>query len=157
MPRNTPKTWMPNTILTAVDMNEQVRDNLKALGDPWTPYTPALNGSSSAGSVLGWYQATGKAIRFNIAVTFGGTVAPGSGNITLGLPVPMARGALPRFPVGLAVVCDISANSYTGRTAIRAGSDTIALMDQSGALVTWGFFGWAAGDTIFVEGAYEAA
>ena len=39
-----PRTWTDGETVTAVLLNTHVRDNLKAIGDAWTAYTPALTG-----------------------------------------------------------------------------------------------------------------
>jgi hypothetical protein len=89
-----PRTWLAGEDPTAALFNVQIRDNLKAIGDPWTAYTPVLTGSTTNpvlgnGSLVGAYLQAGKLVLWRFSFTSGTTTTYGSGNYVITLPVAM--------------------------------------------------------------------
>jgi hypothetical protein len=79
-------------------MNTHVRDNLKAIGDAWTEWTPTVIQSGTCTDVTityAKYVAAGKLITGAVKVTFtGATGAVGNNAITVSLPVTAATSGL---------------------------------------------------------------
>lgn len=159
-----PATWVANTILTAAQLNEQVRDNLKAIGDPMTSYTPTWSAITTPpaignGTITGKYLAAGKFIRFRVTIAMGSTTTYGSGQYTVSLPFA-AHGS------GIQIVDTLAfgGTSYFGKGRITAGATAVGLYTPATTagdldrLVTATVpFAFANGDSITVCGTYEAA
>lgn len=156
-----PRTWVAGEVPSASTFNTHVRDNLKAIGDPWTAYTPALSGwTKGNGTLNGWAMTAGKLIHYRIEYTVGSTDTL-SGTLSISLPATARWSATPLTalpPVGQATLRDVSGGVGRSRHAILLTSSTIAIVDESFAGVTatvpWT---WATGDLIVVNGTYEAA
>ena len=78
-----PATAVAGTTATAAWFNQYVRDNLKAIGDPWTAYTPTITNVTSS-TLTAKYVAAGKWVTVRFVFTL--TAAP-TGTVTLSLPV----------------------------------------------------------------------
>ncbi|WP_051486251.1 hypothetical protein [Nocardioides sp. J54] len=159
---NTPSTWTAGSVLTAAQLNAQLRDNMKAIGDPWTPYTPSwtaitTNPTIGNGTLTGAYMQAGQLVHFRIALTIGSTTNTGSGGYAFSLPVATA---LPSTScMGGGGVCfDTSAAARRFRFLYVTDASRIRLMDADGAIVATNVpFTWATGDTLHIAGSYEAA
>lgn len=157
-----PRTWVAGEVPSATTFNTHVRDNLKAVGDAWATYTPALTQwTLGNGTVSGRFLSAGKLTHYSIRLTFGSTTASGgSGILTLSLPVAAEMGSnVTAFPpVGWASLRDISAPAQRQWMAVLNGASTILIADASltpiQATIPWT---WAAGDLLVVNGTYEAA
>jgi hypothetical protein len=83
-------TWTTGQVPTAANFNEQIRDNLNAMGDHtgWTTYAPALTGSVSnpnPAAKKGQYLRVGNLVLYSYHIQSGTTV--GSGDYSVSLPV----------------------------------------------------------------------
>lgn len=92
-----PRTWTAGERLTAALLNLQVRDNLKAIGDPWDAYTPSwtaatTNPSVGNGSLVGAVRQMGSLVHFRLLLTAGSSTTFGSGAWKMTLPVIPAPG-----------------------------------------------------------------
>lgn len=159
---NTPSTWTAGAVLAAAQLNAQVRDNMKAIGDPWTAYTPQWIGATTNpvignGSITGAYMQAGKFVNFRIRIVMGTTTTYGAGAYTFGLPVPAIVG------IDNAVDCnvflkDVSAGTRALRTAYFNTASLIAPCDAAGVLINSAApWAWASTDIISITGTYEAA
>lgn len=153
---NSPSTWLPNAILTAAQLNAQLRDNMKALGDPWPTYAPTLSGITLGnGTLAGRYRAIGKTIDYTVTIVLGNTSSV-TGIIFFSPPVT-PRTMQDRSPVGMAVLGDVSSGARRIWFAAGGGA-SFAINDAAAALANntnpWT---WATGDFIEVRGTYEAA
>ena len=107
-----PRTWVAGETVTAAVMNAHVRDNLKAIGDAWTSYTPTLaqGASTNIAKTVTYakYVAAGKLIicQVRLAPTAAGTAGS---PITITLPVTAATSAL---IVGSGAYSDTGTNLY---------------------------------------------
>lgn len=157
-----PRTWLAGERLTALLQNQQLRDNLKALGDPWTAYTPVLAGTTNPvignGSLLGAYVQVGKLIHYRWSFTSGTTTTYGSGPYVISLPVAMNNPT--GYPAGILVVQNGS--TFYNRILFSTGSATqMSGADQAG--VRWSAtspytpVAAAAGQRWSGYGTYEAA
>jgi hypothetical protein len=90
----TPTTapWLAGHEPTSAELVTQVTNNLKALGDPWTAYTPAwtantTNPTIGNGTITGTYRAAGKCITFRLVIVAGTTTGWGAGAYRFSYPV----------------------------------------------------------------------
>ena len=162
-----PRTWVTGETVTAAVMNAHVRDNLKAIGDAWTSYTPALAGTGWAignGTVAGGYIQAGKLVVFRASITFGSTSTYGaSATPTISLPVT-ANSAFTNDGFDCQLI-DTGTLRYSG-VAVFDGSTTVLSIfavlasgtyaSQTGCRSTIPHT-WASTDKIVVSGVYEAA
>lgn len=151
-----PRTWVAGETVTAALLNTHVRDNLKAIGDPLTSYTPSYTGLTIGNAtVTAKYLQAGKLVIGEVKIVFGSTSSFSAG-FTVTLPV---AAAVINLPVGSIYLNDTSAGANrTGAALVQSGGTTVAFIDGAGALVTntspWT---WANGDTISFPFTYEAA
>ena len=151
-----PRTWVAGEKPSAATLNTHIRDNLKAIGDAWTAYTPTLtNWTLGNGTIVGAYSQAGKTVHWRVKYTAGST-STYVGNATFSLPATVT-GSPFAFPVGRATLADISAGTRATRTALSTDGTTFLLRDEAGvtvnATIPWT---WATGDIIEVCGTYEA-
>lgn len=158
-----PRTWAPGEDLTAANFNTHVRDNLKAIGDAWTAYTPTLTWTSSSFTFTrsGRYMQAGKLVHFWAkAVISGGTYGSGTGAPTLSLPVTAYTldglyGSIGGFYL------DSGTNYY--RINAGGASTTTVSMPYPGtngvntSPTSTVPFTWTTNDGFFIAGTYEAA
>jgi transcription elongation factor len=91
-----PRTWVAAETVTAALFNAHLRDNLKAIADPWVSYTPAWTSSGTApalgnGTIVGASRTLGpKTVHFYILLTMGSTTTYGTGTYRLSLPTAAA-------------------------------------------------------------------
>jgi len=154
-----PRTWAPAEVVTAALLNTHLRDNLKAIGDPWTSFTPTLTSSGTQPaptSQVGAYLQAGQLVIFRFEITMSATV--GTGTYSIALPVSAEAGLFPAS-FGVATVYDVSAGTLYTRTILTAGGlTTCVLNDNAGARVAAGVpMAFASGDIIAGYGLYEAA
>lgn len=164
---STPATWVAGAVLTAAQLNAQLRDNLNAAFplavDAWTAYTPTLTQSATVTKTVTYakYQRVGRLIvvQGNLAVTGAGTAANA---VTVGLPVTAAVGGF--MVVGSGYIQDASAGAvnYSG-IAVLASTTTMVFANAQGA-ATNGLLGvggfaaaLAAGDVVTYAATYESA
>lgn len=156
----TPTNFAAGAVLTAAQLNAQVVGNMKAIGDPWTSFTPTWTASTTNptvgnGSLQGFYMQAGKLVHFRIRVTFGSTSTVGSGTYFWTLPVSSVS---THIAVAQAFIRNSAGSTRAYRFARTSASGIIALEDASGAAVTHAVpLAWATGDIIDINGTYEAA
>lgn len=167
MAYTTPPTFVAGNTLTAAQLNTYLRDNFKALGDPWTAYgsgaswtatttNPVLNN----GTWIGKYIQINKLVKFYAQITIGSTTTFGSGQYQIALPVAPLSG--PRF-------------TFTGHIQdFGTGNHPLWGINQTGSTVDLRHLPATAGaaflatgptspitlttnDVIFLSGEYEAA
>lgn len=162
---NTPTTWTAGAVLTATQLNEQVRDNLKVIGDHWASYAPAWTGSVtdpdiSNGTITGAYMAAGNLIAFRIAIFMGPTTDFGSGSWRLALPFPASTGVRWNFT---GVARDTSSGDFYPLHTFATGSPLTIGVDGTSAggplrsITPTVPFTWANTDELHLHGVYEAA
>lgn len=154
-----PRTWVAGTVVLAAWMNE-VRDSLKAIGDPWTAYTPTwtasgVNPTLGNGTITAASITAGKLTIIRIVLTFGSTTTAGTGVYAWTLP---ATALVAYQPIGMAVVRDVSVPANVPRVAYLPTTTTISCFTEAGAHIDNNTpYTWATGDTIKIQGTYEAA
>jgi len=92
----TPRTWVAAEVVTAANMNTEVRDALTGIQAAWTAFTPTWTSSGTApaignGTLSGRYSRIGKTVHMEIHFLAGSTTTFGTGNYSLSLPVTAAN------------------------------------------------------------------
>lgn len=159
-----PPTFVANNILTAAQMNTYLRDNFKALADPWTAYTPTwtaltTNPSVGNGTLGGAYMKVGRFVHFRIKLTTGSTTTYGSGAYRFALPTAITSAYYIQYaPLGGAMLRDDSVSTKYLRHATAGSTSTVAILDDAGVDTAPTVpFTFAVGDTIVLQGFYESA
>lgn len=152
----TPRTWVAGEKPSAATLNTHIRDNLAAIGDAWTSYTPTTtNVTLGNGTLTAAYGQAGKLVWFRVKLTFGSTTAlTGSPTFTLPVNATAAR----RFTFD-ASLYDASAGSpHKGAFAVNSSASAISIRDDASvALGAAAPFAWTTSDEIYLSGIYEAA
>ncbi len=161
MAYTTPRTWVAGEVLTAAQLNEQIRDNLTAafpLGvGAWTDYTPSLtNVTQGNGTVAARYAQFGTTVHFRFKLTFGSSTAfTGSPEFTL--PVTASEWIQ---VVGSGYAIDANGPNYLTHTYLASDTNFRNVLDSqasTAALNATVPFTWASGDILVCFGTYEAA
>lgn len=152
-----PNIFTSGTALPAAELNK-VRDSLKAVGDPWTAYTPVWTASTTNptlgnGTLTGAYMQAGKLVIWRLKLTFGSTTTVGSGTWSFTLP---ATAASTTEASGSGLARDDSAVAYTP-LVVRAAGGVFDLVGPSSRVNNASPYVWATLDTITASGVYEAA
>lgn len=163
----TPRTWVAGETVTAALMNTHVRDNLKAVGDPWVAYTPAWTSSGTApalgnGTIAGGYVDRGNTVDFRLKMTLGSTSTVGTGTYRFSIPfaTTLAAGSV---IAGAASFEDVGTAFYPCMFRRASTDTTIELLYPvvAGAVVNSGVVGAATpvvpgnGDIYYAAGTYE--
>lgn len=153
-----PRTWVAGEKPSAATYNTHIRDNFKAIGDPWPSYTPTVgawtvnNGVVTASAVV-----VGKLILGQIKYVVGSTDTK-AGTITFTLPAAPLSTLSIGATLGTAGLVDTSAAARAFRIIRMAASSEIVMSDEAGASVTntvpWT---WATGDEMYLSFQYQAA
>lgn len=168
----TPKTWVAGDVLTAAQLNAELRAALLGafpLGPPdvaWTPWTPTfVNMTVGNGTLTAVYSRTGRRIFFYIKFVFGSTSAMGT-SPTYTLPVAAAA----RYDnttldvLGTVMILDSATANFAG-VSMYGSSTTgvIQVLNASATFVTVNGLSatapmvWAVNDGFVIYGVYEAA
>lgn len=161
----TPRTWVAAEVVTALEMNTEIRDALTGIQAAWTAYTPTLTNITigTGGTIVGNYLQIGKTIKFRFILTLGtGGALTGGAQISLPVNALAALGSN-NFPAGISSLRDSSASAtvYGGCRMLAAANGvaptynvTATTSSDCTATAPWT---WAVGDTIWCAGEYEAA
>lgn len=150
-----PRTWVAGEKPTASTLNTHIRDNLKAIGDAWTSYTPTLgNWTLGNGTLTGHSMQAGKLFTARVKLTAGTTtVFAGSPTITL----PSAVAAV-RNVAGQVMMYDDSAGAYHGGWAFNSGTSTLLFRNDASAVLSSTVpFSWANLDVLLATVTGELA
>ncbi|MFC0628538.1 hypothetical protein [Kribbella deserti] len=157
-----PRTWLAGEDPTAALLNIQLRDNLKAIGDPWTSYAPTWTSTGTApaignGTITGKYMRAGKLVIGRFQLVMGSTTTYGTGSWLVGLPVAAAEGF--PFAFGTVQCFDASATLNHSRVLQSSGSTSaLVAADAAGVRVTnLAPFTWTTSDRLAGIFSYEAA
>lgn len=154
-----PRSWVADEVVTADVMNTHVRDNLKAIGDAWTSYTPTLSqgASTNIAKTVNYakYVAAGKLIIVSVKVSATAAGTAGSA-IKLTLPVTAATTDF----LGTGLYFDSGTATY-GATAFVDTTTTVALYrtdtNPTNYIGADPNFAVASGDVLRLYLSYEAA
>jgi hypothetical protein len=152
-----PRTWVSGEVVTAALLNTHVRDNLKAIGDPWGTWTPTLTGFTVSSSQA-YYRQAGKTIHASYIATLSSVV---SATMAVSLPVAAARAPSSplRLPIGVVHALDQGVARRNGLVCLAASATVIEFWSDN-ASSPWAAtqpFTWASGDEIGFSITYEGA
>lgn len=161
-----PSTWVAAAVLTAAQLNQQLRDNMLSLST-WTAYTPTWANTTLGTTGLvnsAKYIVAGKVVTVKFQLTFG-TGGSFTGVPSMSLPAGLAPASSAICGLGAAIADDTSAGAAARRSitvyqnSVSAVVAFLANGDDAGTkIVTTGTpFTWAAGDTLAGTFTYEAA
>lgn len=148
-----PRTWVSGEVPPATTWNTHIRDNLKAIGDPWTAYTPTLTGFT-ASTNAGKYVLAGKLAHIVVRCVL--NAAP-TGTMTVGLPTP-ALSTTGGY-TGLVTAGDAGTANYVGAVVLNNTTSVLFIPAPSsgGVFNATTPFTWVSGDTLNFSFTYEAA
>lgn len=164
-----PSTWVSGAILTAAQLNTQLRDNMLAIGDAWTSYTPTwTNVTVGNATQASAYMNAGKLYVVRISLTFGSTTSiSGTPDFTLPGGVSVISGYSSFHVFGTGGLLDTSDSNATYLSPIvrtttadklrflsMNTAGTYAKADGVSATVP---FTWATGDMISGTFTFQAA
>ncbi len=138
--------------------------------DAWISYTPTWTASTTNpvlgnGTIAGVYKQRGKIVDFRFEMTTGSTTTYGSGGYFFTLPVNakiasvgsmVSSGYIQDVSTGLYFQCVADTGNGVDKMAVRVfnATGTFAYLET---VITTAPMTWATGDTIWVQGTYEAA
>jgi hypothetical protein len=152
---STPRTWVAAEVVTAAEMNAEIRDAFNGVQAAYGSYAPSwtaatTNPTLNNGTITGNYLQIGKRIEGRIILTIGSTTTLGSGAYTFGLPATAVDAN------GIQASGWLSGPNKTlvGRGASTTGvfvyaTDTISAVGSATALTT--------GQRVQISFSYEAA
>jgi hypothetical protein len=160
----TPRTGVAGEVVTAAEMNSEVRDAFAGIQAAWTAYTPVLTASTT--NPTGQTFSGSAWIRFGSTVIFRAVVSmaatAGTGNYSLTLPVAprnagivLITGSMYDTSASLAVPAFLDVRSGITTSAIRVLPTTAGTYLASATAASP--FAVAAGDIFTFDGVYEAA
>lgn len=160
----TPRTWTPGELVTALMMNQHVRDNLNDLnGRAGVSYVPVWGNAGTAntlgnGSISGTYWRMGQFVFFRVILSWGSTTASGSLGWTFTLPPVGSDGfVLGAGCIGYSV--DSSAGLTYPANCQNVSLTTILLANNVSpitGIASGSPFVWANGDVLSILGWYLA-
>lgn len=125
----TPRTWVIAEVVSAAEMNTEIRDAITGLQASWTSYTPSWTATGTApaignGQLLGKWQQIGKSIDVQINVIPGSTTTFGTGSYSFSVPV--ASDSTPAITaIGGAYL--LGTDHWIGVTVISPGASAITI------------------------------
>ncbi len=153
-----PRTWAVSEVLTATNMNAQLRDFQNGFG-AWTSYTPTWTQSAAITKTVNYakYNQVQKTVwvSMSMAATSAGTAANA---IAVSLPVTAATSL--SVAIGSGSFYDSSPAGHYAGAAILLSSTTVGLYTSAsttGAVGVTPAVTVASGDQIFLSLCYEAA
>ena len=152
------RTWATSEVVTAANMNAQLRDLINGFG-AHTTYTPTFTGWTGAGTATGRYTQIGKLVWFEAQWAFSATPTV-AGTPTLTLPVTAAAAAS-SVSLVRGMFTDSGVNNYNAIANIVSTTTVSLYIPGASGLFTVPTlttpFTWGNLDTIYVSGLYAAA
>ncbi len=161
------RTWVAGAVVTAAQLNQDIRDNLQAmfpLGAPaWTAYTPTLVQSGTVTKTVTYakYTQVGKTVTAQIVLAAAGA---GTANAKVTVTLPVTAATMQSQPIGTGYISDASVVFTYPGLAVMDSTTTVAMLDssqqtavrsgQTGATFSAAL---ASGDSIGLFLVYEAA
>lgn len=81
-----PRTWVTGEIVTAAEMNTEIRDQFTNITQAYTNYTPVLANITSSATVTGKWAQFGKTYFVEVNINITATVTGGGTPITCTMP-----------------------------------------------------------------------
>jgi len=166
MAYSTPRTWVTGELVTAAELNQEIRDNINAVAPlgagAWTSFVPTLTQGASVANTVAYakYFQIGKLTIAQVKLNVTG-VGTATTNIGVTLPVPFTASGAPRI-IGDGWIYDASANSVY--KAIIEITSTQGIFFRPTTTTANDFLGSAAmtaalasGDLVTYSAIYEAS
>lgn len=142
-----PRTWVVSELVTAAELNAEIRDPLTGIQAAHDTYTPVLTGSvtnptlGTGSSQTGTYIRYGKTLAVCSAEIVFGTagVAVGSGSYAVSLPFnPTAGSGTTGRVMGYGIYFDSSTAFFYRLIAVCSSTNTVRMLpaDAAGSLVS---------------------
>lgn len=159
---STPRTWATGEVVTATELNSEIRDALAGIQAAWEAYTPTWGAPTPPtlgnGTLTGRYRRVGKTVDYEVSLVAGSTTGGGTGQWSFGLPLTYNSRYALRSLFGRALL-HTAAGAYYPATVFSAGALSVSLIttDTRSVMSTGTPITLAAGDIITLSGRYEAA
>lgn len=155
---SSPATWTAGLKPSAAWLNQYIRDNFAAIGNPWTSFTPTTtNITLGNGTLAGVYMQAGKFVQFRIKFTLGSTSAV-TGSPTFTLPVTAFGNRVVCAGVSMYDSSAASGSAYKLGGAFNSSTTNLLVRDDSSTVLSsTSPFTWATDDELLITGCYEAA
>lgn len=161
----TPRTWVVGEVVTAAELNAEIRDQFNSFFGAWSTYTPTWNATSAPalgnGTLIGRYINLGRTYHCVVHLTAGSTSTYGSGGYSFSLPATAAASgtgsrvgeaqALAATRVGGQTVISVNGTNVTPFFATSASVTTLIQATPSVP------FTWASGNECRMGFTYESA
>ena len=164
-----PRTWVATNVLTAAQLNTDVRDNSLALYATATSYTPTLGvWTLGNGTATGYYGQSGPLVFFWANITFGSTSVFTAGEPTITLPVAPNSTYTTENSIRVTMRASLADNSGSGEqtaSCYNLSGSTVKVLyhNATGTPITGSVlsstapFTWATSDQIRIGGFYWVA
>lgn len=151
----TPRTWVAAEVVTALEMNTEIRDALTGIQAAWTAYTPALTGITlNNGTMRAAYRQIGKTYEVRVSITAGSSTTY-SGTFTFSLPAAAAAGYSQNVDcLGAGIV---SATARVAASVAWQTSTTVALVTNAGVVTNASPAAWTTTSSLGFQCVYEGA
>ncbi|MEU2075413.1 hypothetical protein [Streptomyces sp. NPDC013489] len=156
-----PRTWVVGEVVTAAQLNAEIRDQINDLIAPWISYTPAWTSTGTApvlgnGSLFSRYKLVGKVCTYAWEQVMGTTTTFGTGAWGWQLPFTAASpsGSSSSFGYIGHMRGHSATNWYTGAAFVAKGSAIVRAYSHAAA-TDWSTsqpHSWVGASTNFLNG-----
>jgi hypothetical protein len=121
----TPRTWVVGEVVSAAQLNQEIRDQFNSFFGAWTAYTPTWTASTTNpvlndGTLTGRYMKVGRTVYAEVVLTCGSSTTYGTGAWSFSLPATAASAGF--SALGSARM--ISTDTWHGQVSINSGATT---------------------------------
>lgn len=151
-------SWTSGEVVTSADLNA-IRDALKAIGDPWTAYTPTMSAATTdpalgTSSLTGSYRKLGHTADIHMDLVVGAGFTAGSGAYRFSLPAgvnPINNNASESF--GYGEIRDATPAAGYPVLVYYISSTTVGLIrtDDRTVVTNTNPITWATGDIVSIH------
>jgi hypothetical protein len=154
---STPGTWVAGNVVTAAQMNFEVRDSFAGIQAAWDTWAPTLTNFTGAGT---WckYLRIGHIVFVQCLITL--NAAPtGQMRISLPFPVVASHPSVHAAAIGNAEALDAGVTAYPGIVDVFSSTD-VYFKSTAAANAIWAAtvpFTWGNGDQVGFNATYQCA
>ena len=141
----TPRTWVGGEVMTAANLNLEVRDAISGTQGAWTTYAPtwtsSTNPSIGNGTLSGRYRRIGKTVDIVVTMAAGSTTTFGAGAYSFSLPAGLTLVSPARYGSGevrpssssvYAAIPYTASGAIMVRVALNATSPVVTNLSATG-------------------------
>ncbi len=152
----TPRTWVTAEVVTAAEMNAEIRDAITGIQAAWTSFTPTITTGGVAitignGSIDAAFNRIGKSIFWRATLAVGSTTSMTAGTVVVGLPVN-AKSTTNGHAVG-----SYATAAPNGEGTWRNVTFSTVQLYSGSTVQTVATLGLISGSVLYLNGTYEAA